>query len=118
MWAQICSAALGIWLMCSPAILSYGDPAKDNDRIVGPTAASFAIIAICEATRPMRWLNVLAGIWLVAAPWVLGYAETSATVNSVCVGLGMALLSLVRGRIDARYGGGWSVLIKGHPKEG
>ncbi len=109
MWARILNAALGIWLMAAPAVLGYGTPAQTNDRIVGPVAASFAIIAIAEATRPVRRVNTVLGAWLLLAPWVLGYG-TTATINSLIVGALMIALSLVRGKIEARFGGGWSML--------
>jgi hypothetical protein len=74
---------------------------------VGPIAASFAVIAWWQATRPTRWVNLPLGLWLLTAPWVLGYAATAPTVNSMAVGALLAALSLVKGTVDARFGGGW-----------
>src|SRR5690606_3775586 len=107
MWAQVINALLGVWLMAAPAVLGYGAPAATNDRIVGPVAASFAVIAWWQATRPTRWVNLPLGLWLVAAPFVLGYDATAPLVNSLVVGAALAALSLVRGTVDARFGGGW-----------
>lgn len=112
MWAQVLNAALGIWLMAAPAVLEYGEPAMTNDRICGPVAATFAVIAWWEATRSVRWVNLPLGLWLVLAPWILGYSETSTVVNSVAVGLVMAACSTVRGTVEKRYGGGWSAAFK------
>lgn len=112
MWAQVVNAALGIWLMAAPAVLGYGDPAQTNDRILGPVAATFAIIAWWEVTRPVRWVNLAIGIWLIPAPWILGYDATAAIVNSVAVGVLLAACATVKGKVEGRYGGGWSVLFK------
>ena len=112
MWAQVVNAALGIWLMAAPAVLAYGDPAQTNDRILGPVAATFAIVAWWEATRPVRWVNLPIGLWLILAPWILGYAETAAVVNSVLVGIVLAACATVQGTVEGRYGGGWSVLFR------
>lgn len=112
MWAQVLNAALGIWLMAAPALLGYGEPAMTNDRIFGPVAATFAIIAWWEATRPVRWVNLPIGLWLVLAPWILGYGETAVVVNSVGVGLLMAGFAFVEGKIEKRYGGGWSAAFR------
>lgn len=112
MWAQIINAALGIWLMAAPAVLAYGDPAQTNDRIVGPIAATFAIVAWWEATRSTRWINLPIGLWLVLAPWILGYDQTATIVNSTVVGLVLAACSLVRGNIEKRYGGGWAAIFR------
>src|SRR5690606_22839516 len=107
MWAQVINALLGVWLMAAPAVLGYSAPAAVNDRIVGPIAASFAVIAWWQATRPTRWVNLPLGLWLLAAPFVLGYDATTPLVNSLAVGAALAALSLVRGKVDLRFGGGW-----------
>ena len=93
MWARILTAALGIWLMAAPAVLGYDRPASADDRIVGPLAAAFAIVAIWEVTRPLSWMNLLLGLWLIVAPWLLGYGLT-ATINSTVVGSGARSLDL------------------------
>ncbi|MCP3137213.1 SPW repeat domain-containing protein [Pyxidicoccus xibeiensis] len=41
-----------------------------------------------------RWLNIFLGIWLVAAPIVLGYPERVARLNDAAVGLLVACLTL------------------------
>lgn len=112
MWAQIVNAALGIWLMAAPAVLGYGDPALVNDRIVGPVAATFAIVAWWGVTRPLRWVNLPLGVWLVIAPWLLGYGEVAAIINSMAVGLVMAACAMVKGTVEHRYGGGWSAVLE------
>ena len=106
MWPRLINAALGLWLMVAPAVLDYGDPARANDRIAGPLAASVAVIAIWEVARPLRWLNVALGLWLLAAPWLLGYPAVAA-LNSTAVGLVLGGCALIRGRLQQRVGGGW-----------
>lgn len=107
MWARLANTALGIWLMAAPAVLGYGDPAQTNDQIAGPIAATFAIIAIWETTRALRWCNLLVGLWLLLAPWILGGYPGEAMMNSLAVGVLMIALALVRGKIEKTYGGGW-----------
>lgn len=117
---RLTNAALGIWLMASPAVLGYGNPAETNDRIVGPLIATLAIIAIWDILRPARRVNLVLGLWLIAAPWVLplffdpGYPP-QATLNSMVVGAFVAALSLYRGKLGTRFGGGWRVLWQGDP---
>ena len=121
MWAQILAAAIGIWLMAAPAVLGYSNPAATNDHIAGPIAATFAVIACWEATRLLRWVNLAVGCWLVLAPWILGYGPSIPIVNDMLAGLLLAATAFVKGRIEGRYGGGWSVLWKpqksGHPSD-
>lgn len=41
-------------------------------------------------------LNVLCGIWLIVAPWVLGYGHGDPSWNDVWAGAAIALLALAR----------------------
>jgi SPW repeat len=111
MWPQIVNAAVGIWLMAAPAVLGYGDPAQTSDRIAGPLAAAFAIIAASEITRPVRWVNLPIGLWLLIVPWVLGF-PTVATVNSMIAGVILIVCARLGGGVMGQFGGGWSALWK------
>ncbi len=118
MWAQLLSAGVGIWLMAAPAVLGYAGPAATNDHIVGPTAASFAVIALWQATRGARWMNLPLGVWLILAPWILGYAGMPPTINSSVAGLVLATLSFVHGSRTHRYAGGWMAAWRRAPQAG
>jgi hypothetical protein len=109
MWARVVNALLGIWLMVAPEVLGYGGIAASNHRIVGPIAASFAVVAIWEATRPLRWVNLALGLWLVVSPLVLGGAA-AASITSLVVGVLLWTMALARGRVTQQFGGGWSAL--------
>ncbi|MBF9253969.1 SPW repeat protein [Pontibacter sp. 172403-2] len=110
MWAQIINAILGIWLMVSPAILASDKTVANNDHIIGPLIAAFAVISWWEATRVVRLYNLLPAAWLLLAPWVLGYSDTTAILNDMAVGLLVIILCFVKGKVDARFGGGWSAI--------
>ena len=109
MWPQIINTLLGIWLVAAPAVLGVSDAAETNDRIIGPLIASFAMVAIWQVTRPLRWVNVPLGAWLILAPWILGYGTTS-TVNSMLVGVAVIALSTIKGKLTHKYGGGWRAI--------
>lgn len=113
MWARLLNAVLGIWLMASPAVLGYGGLAADVCRIIGPVAASLAIIALSEVTRPLRWVNAGLGALLVVLPWVLGFPRV-ASVNCAIVGVLFILCARVRGPLKEQLGGGWSWLWGRH----
>ena len=103
--------------MASPAVLDYADPARANDRIIGPIVASMAIVAIWEIARPLRWVNIILGAWLLIAPWLLGYLPHPRW-NSLAVGALVLASSLVKGPRTRQIGGGWSSLWKGMPPDG
>lgn len=110
MWARLANIVLGLWVMAAPAVLTYGDPARTNDRIIGPIIVTFATVAIWETTRQVRRVNSILGLWLVAAPWILGYPGTLIIINSMITGLLILAFSLIEGKREKRVGGGWSVL--------
>lgn len=103
--------ALGVWLMAAPAVLGYaGSIPGKVERTVGPLVASAAIVAIWPHVRPLRWANVVLGGWMMVAPLILrpfvSY-PAAAKFNSVVTGMVIVAAALVRGSIDARFGGGW-----------
>ncbi len=110
MWAQVISFVLGIWLMAAPSVLGYAGTPADNDHIVGPVIASFAMIAWWECTRVVRLWNIPLAAWLVAAPWILGYHDNQILLNDSLVGILVILCSTVKGRIEGTFGGGWASL--------
>ena len=61
---------------------------------------TIAVCATAEVARQMRFFNLLFGLWLVGAPWLIGGAATAATLNDVVAGLAVIGLSLSHGRIS------------------
>ena len=98
--------------MASPGIFGFSKIIADNDHIVGPLITTFAIVALWESTRVARTYNIPLGGWLLLAPWILGYDDTTAIVNDMAVGASVITFSLVRGKVQQRFGGGWSAIIK------
>jgi hypothetical protein len=113
MFPQLINLVLGLWLMTAAAVLEYARPAAMVDQIIGPLIATFACIALWEACRPMRWLNLPLGLALAILPWPLGYPAIAAA-NSVIIGLVAAALATRGDAIHHAIGGGWSVLWRDH----
>lgn len=108
--AQSVLVLVGLWLMAAPAVLGHaGTTVGSSDRVVGPLVVSAAFLGIFTITRPVRWFNLLPGVWLLVAPWVLG-APTAATVSDVVAGLVVLALAPVGRLAYSRYGGGWASL--------
>jgi hypothetical protein len=42
-----------------------------------------------------EWINVALGLWLIASPWLLGFAHTSAMHFSIGIGVVVVFLSLL-----------------------
>ena len=113
MWARFIEIAVGIWVMSAPVVLDIcSEAAANNDYITGPLIVTFAAVALNEATRPLRWVVLLAGVWLLIAPFLLGHwvSEPAAAGSDIIAGCLAMVFPWVRGRIEGGYGGGWSSL--------
>lgn len=111
-WSLLLSTALGGWLLLAPYVLGYeGGTLSDGDRLVGSLVITVAMVALAEVARPLRFLNVAFGAWLLVQPWVLGGATLESAASDVLVGVALILVSLPRGRVEQRYGS-WQQLIR------
>lgn len=110
---RLFSLVVGIWLMAAPAVLGYAGLARQNDRICGPLIATFAITALWEVTRGLRWMNLVFGFWLMLAPLLLHYPAWTPVVNSVVCSLVLIWAAVVPGKIEHRFAGGWGALFSG-----
>ena len=110
-WNLLLVVAVGGWLMFAPATLGSTGLAAHSDHLVGALIVTVAVIAMADVGRASRFLNVLLGAWVVAAPWLLGGATTASTWSDLAAGAGVILLSLPRGRVGERYGS-WQRFIR------
>jgi hypothetical protein len=84
----------------------------DSDHIVGGLVITVAIVAMAEVARPLRFINVALGLWLIAAPWLLdGAGSWVAVADSLLAGAALIALSLPRGRRSAEHYGGWDRFV-------
>ena len=109
--ARAVVVCIGIWLEAASAVLGYGTPAANVDRVLGPVAGGIAFVAIWAVAHPIRWATVPVGALLVLAP-VLGY-PLEAAVSSILSGLAIIALAFVGGDPRGDYGGGWQAIWKG-----
>ena len=49
-----------------------------------------------EQTTTSSGLIVLAGIWLIISPYLLGFAHTGSATNAITIGIIVAILALIR----------------------
>ena len=91
--------------------------ARANDRIIGPIVASLATIAMWEVARPLRWVNVILGAWLLIAPWVPVLAHP-ARWNSLATGALILICSLVKGTRSSPARRRLVVVVEGRPPDG
>jgi hypothetical protein len=116
-WQDWASFALGLWLAVSPWMADYAahDAATANAAFVGLSLALLAHFGFSCEHVSCEWLNLGSGLWLLIAPFALGFdVNHVAAVNSVVVGAFVAVLSAWALQLDREMAKLWHRLIAGH----
>jgi SPW repeat-containing protein len=109
-WQDWASFALGLWLAVSPWIAGYSEHnAATANAIVLGLALALGSHFECVACYELRaeWLNLVAGIWLICAPFTIEFGSRVAAVNSIAVGAFITLLAASALSLDKRIGKLW-----------
>jgi SPW repeat len=106
-WTLLASCGVGAWLMVSRLVFGTNGVIANSDHLVGALVITVAVCAMAEVARPLRFINLLFGLWLIAAPWLLVDRTAGAAWNDVASGLIIIALSLPRGRRSAEHYGAW-----------
>jgi len=88
---DLVNLALAVLLFISPWVLGFSmdrNPAG-NAWISAIVIAALAIGALGAFREWEEWLNLIAGLWVVAAPWVLGFAVIARHAMWVHIVLGL-----------------------------
>jgi nucleoside-diphosphate-sugar epimerase len=112
-WTLMLSTVLGIVLMCSRLLFDTSGAAADNDHIVGALVVTFSIIAWGDVARPVRFINVVFGGWLVIAPSLIAGYSGIAAAASVLFGIALIWWAFPLGRI-ATHMGAWDNIAHFH----
>jgi hypothetical protein len=110
-WEDWLGVALGLWLLLSPWILGYSDAsaATMNALFLGATLIFLEQLNLDVHEDLEEWLDIAAGMWLVASPLVVGFASaTVAAINAIAVGtLTVLFAALALSSVDARLAAWW-----------
>jgi hypothetical protein len=101
-------ALVGLWEVIAVAVLGYSaaGTAMWDAILVGAVLLILGIWAALSnqtgTDRTLDWINVVLGVWLIIAPFLLGYsALTAALWNDIIVGIVIVVLA------------GWAALAMG-----
>jgi hypothetical protein len=91
---DVYSLVLAAILLASPWLFTLTNTTARVDL----WASSLAIIlislaAIAAFAKWEEWANLLLGIWLIASPWILGFAHTRAMHFSIGIGVLITFLA-------------------------
>jgi len=109
-WNLLVSAALGLWLMASPALFKTQGSVAHSDHVLGALVVTVAIIAFAEVARAARFINVLLALGIIVLPWLLGGTVLVAGINDLIVGALIIVLSIPPGKIKNTYDS-WNPLV-------
>jgi uncharacterized membrane protein len=104
-WTLVVSALIGTALMFTRVLFGTEPPMADSDHVVGALVITVSFIAVAEVARPVRFINALFGLWLIAAPWLLSGHTQLAAWASIAAGIALIALSLPKGPVRERYAG-------------
>jgi hypothetical protein len=109
-WQDWASFALGLWLAVSPWVLGYShlEAATANAAFIGLALALGSHFQVSFDEMSAKWFNMAAGLWLVLAPFLLGYsAHLEVTANSIVVGTAVAALASSALSLEKEVGKWW-----------
>lgn len=104
-WQDSVNLVLGLWLVLSPFMPFMGigtltGVAALNSYIFGAIITGFALWALLKPQLWEEWINLVIGLWLIVAPFALGFASMSKVMwSAIIVGLlvaGDALWSMLK----------------------
>jgi hypothetical protein len=110
-WNLMLSALVGAWLMSAPTLLGLAGAVADSTHIMGALVVTFSVVAFAEPSRLVRWFNVLFGLWVLLAPWLLDGSTSAWPWIGVISGFALIALSVRRGPVEDRYGN-WQRMIR------
>jgi K+-sensing histidine kinase KdpD len=97
-WASGINLILGIWLFVAAWAVPWDvHAARSNDLTMGVIVFILAVIRLAARERALvaSWLNVLAGVWLIIAPFALHFESNGQRWNSIVAGIVIAILALI-----------------------
>lgn len=109
-WTLAVAALIGLALLFTRVILGVDGSLANAHHVIGSLVLTVVSVAAAEVARPARYLNVLLGGALIAAPFVVD-SGTAAAVVTVIAGAALVALSFRAGPIREHYGR-WDGVIR------
>lgn len=117
-WEDWAGVGLGLWLLASPWLFGFSDQsaASMNALLLGTILVLEELLELGIHESAEEWIDIGAGLWLIVAPFVLGFAShTAAAVNTVAVGLLTVLFAaFALSKLDEKVDHWWHDRITGH----
>lgn len=91
-WQDWMNPLIGLWLVVAPLLMAYGGGftgvAAWNSYLAGAALIVIPLMGLTASLPRREWLVLALGVWLVVAPFVLGFArEATAAWNTSITGV-------------------------------
>jgi hypothetical protein len=92
---DIINLVLGVVLLLSPWMFGFEPGAPTQNAVIfGIVIAVLAIAGLVAFAEWEEWLNLIAGLWVLVSPWVLGFqGSTTPTRVHLTIGIAVAVLA-------------------------
>ncbi len=103
-WTSAINMVGGIWLFLSAWMVpAQMTASRANDLLFGVVIFVLSVIrnSVRSRTGLASWLSAAAGIWVAIAPFAMRYELTGQRLNSIAVGVAVAVLAAVNGGAGA-----------------
>lgn len=91
-WPDLLNLTVGLWMIVSAFFPSLAGPPPGRlvALLSGIAVATMSLAAMVHFGFRKEAINLLLGLWLMAAPFVLGFAEWNPLINYFLDGLTLA----------------------------
>lgn len=105
-WTLAVSTVLGLAAMFAPAIfgVEITTMAAHAFHLGGSLTVVISVICMGEIVRMGRYLNIILGLGLAVAPWLVNDSVIGLSITGTVLGLLIIALSFPRGIIKEKYG--------------
>ncbi len=110
-WTLLASIAVGALLMLSPLALGWNQSGlAATNHVVGALVITVSVAALAPVVRLARFLNLLMGLVLLFAPFMVETTAAGLVLSLLC-GLALIALSIPRGSVHSSFGS-WDRFIR------
>lgn len=94
MWVNL---MIGVWLVVAAFVLAPVTAVRSWNDVIFGIVLIISSWSVLSAVRPTAtvWFEALVGIWLIVAPFVLGYTFAAGIWNDVICGVVAVAISLM-----------------------
>lgn len=99
-WSSGINVLAGLWLILSPFMFGFSEVESIlwNEVVIGLAVAIFAMFRAAKPYQfePLSWINFVFGVWLIIAPFILGYSahgQGGAMLNDIIIGVIIIVLA-------------------------